>query len=118
MSILSSKQQKSHGLIDPIFILFLFAFVLLMFFALLTGNVLDLVGDALGSIDRAPASLSVNNELSFATDQKYWDANCSRGWSSDSMCEAIVQRSQSCSISIDSAYCSEYDSYIKQSLNK
>jgi hypothetical protein len=117
MSILSTKQQKSQGLIDPIFILFSFALVLLLIFATSTGNMLDFLGDALGSINNAPTSLSLSNQASFAADQQYWDANCTRGWSSDSMCEEIVLRSQSCSISAGSAYCSEYATYLQQ-LNK
>lgn len=114
MSILTSKQQKSHVLIDPILILFFSALVLLTFFALFTGNVRDFVSDALGSIDKAPATLSINSQPSFAADQQYWEANCSRGWSSDSMCENIVLRSQSCSVSSESAYCSEYNRYLQE----
>src|SRR5215208_4477359 len=107
MSILSSKQQKSHSLVDPTFILFFSALVLLMFFAVFTGDPSHPLRDLLGSLDKAPVGLSLQPDPSFAADQQYWDTNCSRGWSSDSMCEAIVLRSQSCSISLDSAYCSE-----------
>ena len=114
MSIFTSKQQKSRGLIDPIFILFFFALAFLMIFAVATGNLDDSLGNLLGSFGSGSTSLSLKSEPSFAADQQYWEANCSRGWSSDSMCEDIVLRSQSCSISTDSAYCSEYDKYLQQ----
>jgi hypothetical protein len=57
--------------------------------------------------------LSLNSEVSFASDQQYWSKSCESGWSADATCDAIVARTQSCSISADSAYCSSYKSYLE-----
>jgi hypothetical protein len=113
MSIITSNRQERHDVVDPIFILFFSALAVLTIFALSIGNLSDLVEGVLGYFSSAPASLSVNHEPSFASDQKYWDANCTGKWSSDPMCEAIVARTQSCSISVDSVYCSNYDNYMR-----
>lgn len=118
MSILSPKPQKRHALLDPIVVLLLSALVLLMFFALFTGNIEHIASNLLGSYDSAPAALSASSQPSFAADQQYWNSNCSHGWNSDSGCDAIVTRTQSCSISVNSAYCSEYESYMQQYISK
>jgi hypothetical protein len=112
MSIISSKQQASRPL-DPIFVLFLFTMVLLVFFAVFTGNIYHVANGLLGISDNTSTVLSLKSEPSFVADQQYWAANCTDGWSDGSMCETIVLRSQSCSISADSAYCSEYASYLQ-----
>lgn len=79
-------------------------------------------GEVLSSMDRAvaawgdnsvAASLPAGNNPVFAVDQRYWDANCSHGWVPNSACAEIAQRVQSCQISLASAYCSSYDSYMK-----
>ena len=114
MTTLSSKQHKRHGRIDPILIMFFCTLILLMFFAGFTGDISDSISDMLGSLGNTSTRLSLNTQPSFAADQQYWETNCSHGWSSDSMCETIVNRSQSCSISVDSAYCSEYATYLQQ----
>ena len=111
MSIISSKPQAHRTLIDPILVLFLFNIVLLMFFALSTGSP-DLDGLFGSSVNRSP-ELSLSSEPSLAADQQYWAANCTDEWSADSLCETITLRTQSCSISVDSAYCSQYDAYLQ-----
>lgn len=114
MSIITSKPQKRHVLVDPIFILFFSALVVLAIFALSTGNIDYLVENAVESLGGTSVRVSVVNEPSFVSDQKYWDANCTRGWSSDSLCDTIAARTQACELSLDSVYCSQYDSYLKQ----
>jgi hypothetical protein len=118
MSILTSKPQKRHVAVDPIFILFFSALVVLSIFALSTGNIDYLVEKAVESISGTFDRVSVNNALSFASDQKYWEANCTPGWDSDALCDAIAARTQACELSADSAYCSTYKNYLLQTGNR
>lgn len=112
MSTISSKQEKRHALVDPVYILVLLVLVLtLMLVGPFAGNASNSILGVLGALSGAPANASTT--VSFTADQQYWDANCTAGWSSDSICETIVQRVQSCSISTASAYCSEYDLYMQ-----
>lgn len=115
MSTFSSKQTKRQGLVDPVFVL---AFlVLVLTFAVFTpfnSNLSNAFGTALGSLGNTSTALSSSNTVSFAYDQVYWDANCTHGWAGDAVCDAIVQRSQSCSFSVDSAYCAEYATYLQK----
>jgi hypothetical protein len=113
MSIITTKQHKRQGIVDPIFILFFVALFILSIFAVSTGDVQHVVEDVLESMSGAPASLSVSNQPSVTIDQRYWAANCSEGWSSDLMCDTIVTRTQSCSISDKSVYCSDYKNYLQ-----
>jgi hypothetical protein len=113
MSIITSKPQKRY-VVDPIFILFFSALVVLTIFALSTGNLDYLVENAVESLSSTSVHVSVNSAPSFVADQKYWDANCTRGWTSDSLCDTIAGRTQACELSADSAYCSEYKQYLKQ----
>jgi hypothetical protein len=118
MSTISSKQEKRHGLVDPVYVLvFLVLILALLVPGPLTGNINNSFSGALGTPGKAPAGVSASGYVSFTSDQQYWDANCSRGWSSDSTCEDIVLRAQSCSISTASAYCSQYDTYLLQFRN-
>jgi hypothetical protein len=113
MSIITSNQQKRQTTVDPIFILFLSVLVVLLVFALTAAN-RNLIGNALLTYDNAPAGLTLNSEVSFASDLRYWNEYCDSGWSSNSVCDAIVARTQSCSTSIDSAYCSAYETYLRE----
>ena len=113
MSIITSKQQKGRILIDPIVVLFFATLILLIFFAVFTGNLEYTVNSWLATFDDGPTNLSANSMPSFAADQQYWESNCSHGWSSDSTCDAIELRSQACVDSINSVYCSEYKSYLQ-----
>lgn len=112
MSIITSKPQKGH-VVDPIFILFFSALVVMTIFALSTGNIDYLVENAVESLSGPSVHASVNNAPSFASDQTYWEANCTRGWSSDSLCETIAARTQACELSAESAYCSAYKNYLE-----
>jgi len=118
MSILTSKPQKRHVAVDPIFILLFSALVILSIFALSTGNIDYLVENAVESLGGTSVRVSVNNAPSFASDQKYWEINCTHGWSSDSLCDAIAARTQACELSAESAYCSTYKNYLLQTSNR
>ena len=118
MSTISSKHTKRQGSVDPNVILGLLVLILaLVVFTPFTGNLYNPLGTVLGTIDSAHANISANVNYSFSVDQQYWSVNCSHGWSSNSTCDDIVSRAQSCSINVASAYCSEYDTYLKQFSN-
>jgi len=114
MSLITSNQQKRQSSVDPIFILFFSVLLVLLVFAISAANGNYFVEKLLQTNDSAPAGLTLNSQVSFATDQRYWSENCDSGWSSDSACDAIVARTQACSASVDSAYCSAYESYLQE----
>jgi hypothetical protein len=113
MSIIASNQTKRQSIVDPIFILFLSVLVVLLVFAVTAAN-RNLIGNMLQTRDNVPAGLTLNSEVSFATDLSYWSEYCDSGWSSNSVCDAIVARTQACSASVDSTYCSAYESYLQE----
>lgn len=113
MSIFTSNQQKRQNVVDPIFILFLSVLVVLLIFAFSAAN-RDSIGNVLKTFESAPAASSLNREVSFSVDQQYWAEYCDSGWSSDSVCDAIVTRTQACAVSVDSAYCSAYETYLQE----
>jgi hypothetical protein len=117
MSTLSSKPTKTYKPIELIALFVFLALILTLLLIPFTGNVSTSLSTALGAGNSTHANISHEVNYSFSADQQYWAANCSRGWSSNSTCDAIVARSQSCSISADSAYCSEYANYLKQFSN-
>jgi len=114
MSTISSKQAKKQGLVDPVYVLgFLVVFLALLLYGPLMDTAESSISSALGTLGAAPAGEVASSTVTFGSDQQYWDANCSHGWSSDSTCENIVQRAQTCSLSNTSGYCSEYDVYLQ-----
>ena len=119
MATFSSKQEKRQGLVDPMLVLVSIALIsMLVAFGPLNGNMYSSIGSALVTQSRAADNLSLNVGTSFTSDLQYWDANCSRGWKSDSTCELLVSKIQSCSIGTGSAYCSEYDTYLQEFLGQ
>jgi hypothetical protein len=112
MSLISSKPSKKHELVDPILVVLTLILILMVFIPADMGNY-NSFGSVLESFNRAPTT-----NISFSSDLQYWDANCSHGWTTDSACTDISARAQSCSIGLDSAYCSEYASYLQQFGNK
>jgi hypothetical protein len=119
MSTISSKQQKTHGLVDPLYVLFFLVLILaVVFLGPFGGNTYNSISSALGNLGGALAGVSASGNVSFTLDQQYWNANCSHGWSSDSTCDDIVLRSQSCVANVTSPYCSEYDAYLQQFRNQ
>ena len=117
MSTISSKPTKTYKPVDFISVFVFLALILTLLVMPFTGNLYKSLSTALGTVDNTHAGVSANVNYSFSTDQQYWSANCSHGWSSNSTCDDIVLRSQSCSISAESAYCSEYGNYLKQFSN-
>ena len=113
MSIITSNEPKRQSIVDPIFILFISVLVVLLVFAVSAAN-RNLIGSMLQTYDNIPAGLSLNSEVSFASDQRYWAEYCDSGWSSNAVCDAIVARAQSCTASVDSAYCSAYETYLQE----
>lgn len=107
MTTLSSKPAKTYRTIDFISVFVFLALILTLVIMPFTGNFSALLSNVKGTQANVPS-------YSFSADQQYWGANCSHGWSSNSTCDDIVTRTQSCSISTESAYCSEYESYLKQ----
>ena len=114
MSIITSKQTKRQTVVDPILILFVSVLVVLLVFAFTVANRDLFTSNVNQNTDSITVGLSLNSNVSFAADERYWDANCSTGWSSDAGCDAIVARTQACSVSVDSAYCSAYENYLQQ----
>jgi len=117
MSTLSSKPAKTYKPVDLIPVFVFLALILTLLVIPFTGNLYNSLSTVLGNGNSTNASASSSLSYSFSADQQYWTANCSNGWSSNSTCDDIVTRSQSCSISGGSAYCSEYANYLKQLSN-
>jgi hypothetical protein len=103
MTTFSSKQEKRQSLILASIALI----GVLVTFRPLNWSILLTQGNAASEV-------SVSDAASFASDLRYWDANCSRGWRSDSTCDTLVLKIQSCVIGIGSVYCSEYDTYLQE----
>ena len=118
MSILSSEQtQKNSLLVDSLFVCLVLTLILLI---LVPSNwsLYGSVRTAPGSQESTHPDLLTGGNISFAADQQYWDANCNHGWSSGARCDSIVARSQFCSVSVNSVYCSEYKNYLQGRLDK
>src|SRR5262245_61667462 len=104
MSTLSSKPTKTLRPVDFLSILVFLGLIFTLLVIPFTGSNYSSLGTVLGTGHNPNASVSSSESYSFSADQQYWDANCSHGWSSNSACDDIVARSQSCSISFESAY--------------
>lgn len=117
MSIASSKPSKKHPFVDLLFACFALTLILLAL-APSNGNLYNPIRTAPGTLERVRPAILTSEDISFTADQRYWNANCSQGWSSDARCGTIVARTQTCSRSTASGYCSEYKSYLQEYLNK
>lgn len=119
MSILSSKQAKQQSLVDMLFVCLALTLVI---FILVPSNWKmynhSPIRLAPGILKSTPADLTLQGNVSFTADQKYWDANCIHGWSSDPGCDAIVLKAQSCTENVMSAYCSQYQNYLQEHRKK
>jgi hypothetical protein len=116
MSVFTLVQTSKYRYVDLLFASFALTLVLLILVPP-TGNIYSSIYTAPRSIDNIHTSVSIqeiNKTISFAADRQYWVANCSQGWSSDARCNTIVVRAQSCSISMASAYCSQYENYLQE----
>jgi len=117
MSTLSSKPTKTLRPVDFISVFVFLALILILLVIPFTGSLYSSLSAALGNGNSSNASVSTGATYSFSADQQYWSATCSHGWSSNSTCDDIVTRSQACSISGESAYCSEYANYLEEFSN-
>ena len=117
MSTIASKPTKRYNPVNLISVFVFLALLITLIVMPFTANIYNSFSTALGTVDSTHANISTNVNYSFSTDQQYWETNCSHGWSSNSTCDDIVSRAQSCSISVESLYCSEYDNYLKQFSN-
>ena len=118
MVIYTSKQPQSQNLMDTMWILaYIVIIAILIVSGFKTNMKYDTLSQALGSRSHVYVGSLSGAELSFASDEIYWTAHCSRGWVSDSACDSIVIRTQSCEFGSTSAYCSNYQEYL-QWLNK
>jgi hypothetical protein len=115
MSTISSEREKRQGLINPdLALIFILLIGVSVIFGPFTGDTYNPVGIQ----SREAGSVSNSDDVSFASDEQYWDANCSHGRLSDSMCVDIVKRARLCATSFTSAYCSDYKEYMQQYFNR
>ena len=119
MSSISSRQVKGQGLVDRILVLVSLVVIgTLMLLDPRTGKIDITISNARETLGSTAGSTVSREVVSFTSDEQYWSANCSHGWSSDSTCDLLVARARSCAVSVDSAYCSEYDAYMQQFYNR
>jgi len=116
MATYSSHQEKRQATVDPIIVLLAVALLCaLVAFGPLNGR---LLGSSHGALlqSGSASEVSLNAGTSFASNLQYWDTTCSHGWKSDSTCDALAAAAQFCVVGIgtDSAYCSQYDTYLNQ----
>jgi hypothetical protein len=117
MATFSSNPEKRYSSVDPILVLVSIALLsILVAFGPLNGNRYSSRGSAVVTQGGAADKVSISVGTFFAADLEYWDANCSRGWKSNSTCDALVASTQSCLTGMEtaSAYCSEYATYLQQ----
>ena len=116
----SKKQKKGQGFNNPISVLI--SVTLLGTFAVF-GPFNVSFFDSI-NINRILPSFYAQNSgsfipvPSFTSDQNYWSENCSHGWASDTTCDAIVSRVQSCLVNKTSLYCSAYEIYMEEFLHQ
>jgi hypothetical protein len=113
MATYSSKQDKRQVVADPI-ALFISAMLIgaLVVLGPLNAGMHNSISGTLGIWDGANGVYS-SATVSFDADQQYWESNCNHGWTSDSTCDNIFSRVQSCVLSAASPYCSSYEDYMQ-----
>ena len=119
MATYSSKQEKrqSFGNNVPVLVLVLLIGALIVL-APLNASSYNSLNSFLGTWNSVDSLYNNAEVISFSADQTYWNANCEHGWTTDATCDGIRARVQSCSISVASPYCSSYENYLQQFLNK
>jgi hypothetical protein len=112
MSTTFSKQGIRQGIFNPdLALVFAILLGILAISGSFTRSVSLFLPEPPRSMDR---HIPDSSSLTFTSDEKYWEANCSHGWNSDPLCDAIVVRTKVCASSISSAYCSDYENYLRQ----
>ena len=115
MSSLSSKQDRTQGRADPLLVLAsIVAIFLLVLLGSRPGHIVDPSPRGQESSRFANPGVAETPGVTFASDERYWDANCSRGWGSRPQCDQIASRAQWCGAGTRSVYCSEYTTYMEQ----
>ena len=115
MSTYSSRQRNSQDMMEPLWILWYIVMVgILMISGLNTNMQSGSLSRALGSQSQVYVDTPFRANVSFASDNSYWSANCSHGWVGNPMCNAIAIRAQSCAFGSISTYCSNYKDYLLQ----
>ncbi len=114
MTASSSKQGKGQISILTSIVLI----GVLVIFGPLYGSMYGSIRNVLLTKSNTASEVSINDASSFASDLQDWNTRCSHGWKSDSVCDALVSKVQSCSIGTGSIYCSEYDAYLQQFLGQ
>jgi len=118
MATFSSKHDKRQGLGDPISVLVSVVLVgALVILGPLNASLYNSINGVLGTMGSADG-VYTSADVSFASDEQYWDANCSHGWDSDSTCDNIILRVESCVVTIASPYCSNYENYMQEFLGQ
>lgn len=117
MAIYSSKQEKRGFFGNNVHVLVLVLLIgALVVLAPLNASFYSSLNGILGAWTSADNVYTNTEVISFSADQTYWDANCNHGWSSDTTCEVILARVESCAISLASPYCASYDKYMQEFL--
>ena len=114
MTTFSSKHEKKQGISNQMTALLAVALIgAFVIFGPMNAALYDSINSILASFD-GPDGISVSTNASFTSDQNYWSDNCSHGWASNSTCDAIVSRVQSCEVGLASTYCTSNKSYLQQ----
>jgi len=117
MATFSSKHEKKQGLSNQMTLLLAVALIgVFVILAPLNASLYNSINSALSRLDRSNG-VSVNT-VSFTADRNYWEKNCNHGWDSDTTCDAIVLRVQSCEVGPASPYCTSNKIYMQQYFNK
>ena len=119
MATYSTKQEKRQvfGNSVPVLVSVLLIGALVIL-APLNASFYSSINGILGSWSNADSVYTNAEVVSFTADQTYWDANCSHGWASDSTCDGISLRVQSCAISVASPYCASYENHMQEFFNR
>ena len=119
MATYSSKQEKrqvgGNYLPSLVSVLLVGAFVIL---APMNASFYSSLNGVLGTWSKADGVYANAEVVSFTADQAYWDANCGHGWTSNATCDGILSRVQSCTLGFTTAYCSSYENYMQDFLNR
>ena len=119
MATYSSKQEKRQVLGNSLPLLVSVLLIgTLVILAPLNASFYGSLNGILGTLGSANSVYDNAEVVSFTADQTYWDANCSHGWASDSTCDVISLRVQSCAISVASPYCASYENHLQEFFNK
>ena len=117
MATYSSKHEKRQffGNNVPVLVLVLLVGALVIL-APLNASFSSSLNGTLGTWTSADNVYTNAEVISFPADQTYWDTHCDHGWDSDTTCDRILARVESCTISVASPYCSSYENYMQEFL--